>query len=142
AAPAPSDAPSAAMSEPGTDGRVTDVLAVVDQRRVVNDLVRTSVALVLGLDSPAEVDVDGTFQDLGFSSLAAVELRDRLNAALGLGLAGTVAFDYPTPAALASYLVGRVTEAADEEPGAAVPRAPLADDPIVVVGMACRYPGG
>ncbi|WP_231905010.1 MULTISPECIES: type I polyketide synthase [Streptomycetaceae] len=142
AAPAHSDPPSAPVPEPSAEARVTDVLAVVDQRRVVNDLMRTSVALVLGLDSPAEVDLESTFQDLGFSSLAAVELRDRLNAALDLRLAGTVAFDHPTPAALASYLVGLVTDAADEEPGTAVPLAAFADDPIVVVGMACRYPGG
>ncbi|WP_431775532.1 type I polyketide synthase [Streptomyces cucumeris] len=141
-APAPSDPPSAATPEPSTDAQATDVLAVVDQRRVVNDLLRTSVALVLGLDSPADVDLESTFQDLGFSSLAAVELRDRLNAALDLGLAGTVAFDYPTPAALASYLVGLVTDTTDEESGTAVPLAASADDPIVVVGMACRYPGG
>ncbi|MFJ3025603.1 type I polyketide synthase [Streptomyces tendae] len=139
---APSVPPPAATPEPGTDARVTDVLAVVDQRRVVNDLLRTSVAVVLGLDSPADVDLESTFQDLGFSSLAAVELRDRLNAALDLELAGTVAFDYPTPAALAAYLLRLVTDAADEESGTAVPRAALADDPIVVVGMACRYPGG
>ena len=108
----------------------------------MSDLVRTSIALVLGHDSPAAVDVERTFQDLGFSSFAAVELRDRLNAALDLRLPGTLAFDYPTPAALASYLVGLVTNTADEEPGATVPLATSAADPIVVVGMACRYPGG
>ncbi|MGC7097413.1 type I polyketide synthase [Amycolatopsis lurida] len=134
-------APSAAAPEPDTGARATDVLAVVDQRRVMSDLVRTSVALVLGHDSPAEVDVERTFQDLGFSSLAAVELRDRLNAALDLGLPGTLAFDYPTPAALSAYLVGLVTGTADEERGT-VPLATSAADPIVVVGMACRYPGG
>ncbi len=141
-APAPSDPPSAAAPEPNTGARATDVLAVVDQRRVMSDLVRTSIALVLGHDSPAAVDVERTFQDLGFSSLAAVELRDRLNAALDLRLPGTLAFDYPTPVALASYLVGLVTNTADEEPGATVPFATSAADPIVVVGMACRYPGG
>ncbi|MBP2337351.1 acyl transferase domain-containing protein/aryl carrier-like protein [Saccharothrix coeruleofusca] len=141
AAPAPSAPPSAAAPEPTTGARVADVLAVVDQRRVMSDLVRTSIALVLGHDSPAAVDVERTFQDLGFSSLAAVELRDRLNAALDLRLPGTLAFDYPTPAALAAYLVALVTGAADEEPGATATPAASAD-PIVVVGMACRYPGG
>ena len=141
-APAPSDPPAAAAPEPNTGARDTDVLAVVDQRRIMNDLVRTSVALVLGHDSPAAVDAERTFQDLGFSSLAAVELRDRLTAALDLRLPGTLAFDYPTPTALASYLVALVTNTADEEPGATVALAASAADPIVVVGMACRYPGG
>ncbi|WP_228122634.1 type I polyketide synthase [Saccharothrix syringae] len=140
AAPAPADPHPTAAPEPNAPA--VDVLAVVDRRRVVSDLVRTAIALVLGHDSPAAVDVERTFQDLGFSSLAAVELRDRLNAALDLRLPAALAFDYPTPAALASHLVGLLTDTADGEPGATAPLAASAADPIVVVGMACRYPGG
>ncbi|BCJ50486.1 hypothetical protein Asp14428_19610 [Actinoplanes sp. NBRC 14428] len=136
--------PAATAETPVPDpaARTAEVLAVVDRRRVMSDLVRTSIALVLGHDSPAAVDAERTFQDLGFSSLAAVELRDRLNAALDLRLPGTLAFDYPTPAALSSYLVALVTGTAGDESAGDIPLAASTTDPIVVVGMACRYPGG
>ena len=61
-----------------------------------------------GLRGRAEIDPDRAFQELGFTSLAAVELRTRLSAATGLRLAATVAFDYPTPAALGEYLRARL----------------------------------
>jgi acyl transferase domain-containing protein/aryl carrier-like protein len=141
-APSPSAVCASVGPERDAAAATTEVLSVVQQRRVMLDLVRTSVALVLGYDSPASVDPERTFQELGFSSLAAVELRDRLNTSLGLTLAGTLAFDYPTPAALTSYLVGLRPGAVGEEPVAVCTVAAFADDPIVVVGMACRYPGG
>src|SRR5258707_852514 len=73
----------------------------VERRRGMRRLGGAPPAPVLGPASPEPVDPDHTFFELGFSSLAAVELRDRPRAAPGRHLAGTVAFDYPTPAALA-----------------------------------------
>ncbi|MEU4745432.1 phosphopantetheine-binding protein, partial [Actinosynnema sp. NPDC023658] len=72
----------------------------------VLDLVRTEVAAVLARPDPGELDVERGFLDMGFDSLTAVELRNRLAAATGLSFPGTLTFDHPTPRALAAHLTG------------------------------------
>ncbi|QUH01932.1 SDR family NAD(P)-dependent oxidoreductase [Saccharopolyspora erythraea] len=120
-------------------------LAAMDSDRrheFVLDLVRAQVAAVLGHSGAGEVDPEAAFQDLGFDSLTAVELRNRLGSEVGLRLPHTLVFDYPTPSALTGHLLGELVGA---EPEVLVPRQvtrDVEDDPIVVVGMACRYPGG
>ncbi|WP_063737451.1 type I polyketide synthase, partial [Streptomyces sp. RTd22] len=117
-------------------------LGEVEQGEVLLDLVRSQVAMVLGHQGVAAIDPGRSFRDLGFDSLMAVELRNGLGAATGLRLPATLVFDYPTAQALVEHLFD---ELLGSDTGVSVPVGVLpsvADDPVVIVGMACRYPGG
>ncbi|WP_344599104.1 beta-ketoacyl synthase N-terminal-like domain-containing protein, partial [Streptomyces violaceusniger] len=105
------------------------------------DLVRTHAAAVLGHGGAPDVDADRSFREQGADSYMAVELRNRLITAVALDLSATVLFDYPTPARLAAYLHRRLSgvSESDRAPAAA---ALAADEPIAIVGMGCRFPGG
>ncbi|MGW0964522.1 type I polyketide synthase, partial [Streptomyces gelaticus] len=125
-------------------------LSARECRTAVTALVRSSVAAVLGMADASAVADATPFKELGMDSLAAVELRGRLSSATGIPLPATLVFDHPTPAALVELLTGRIrpAEPADEKAVAPAPAAAGAkdgnggeDDPVVIVGMACRYPG-
>ncbi|WP_219070838.1 type I polyketide synthase, partial [Candidatus Mycobacterium methanotrophicum] len=84
---------------------------------------------------------DKAFQELGFDSLTAVEMRNRLKAATGLALSPTLIFDYPNSGRLATYIRGELAGVPQEIKKVAAVR-PTTDEPIAIVGMACRFPGG
>ncbi|MFD4322369.1 SDR family NAD(P)-dependent oxidoreductase [Streptomyces sp. NPDC058548] len=117
-------------------------LAETERREAVLDLVRAQIAIVLGHTGSESIDPTRAFQELGFDSLTAVELRNRLGKETGLRLPTTVVFDYPTADALTGFVLAELF-GAETVTGELVPvTAGLADDPVVIVGMACRYPGG
>ncbi|WP_049580089.1 type I polyketide synthase, partial [Streptomyces sp. SBT349] len=127
-------------SEGASLARTLASLPEEKRQETVLDLVRTHIVAVLGHSSPSLVDAGRAFQDLGFDSLTAVELRNRLNSATGLHLPATLIFDYPTPAALAQHVCSEAM--GDQEVLFGAASGTVSDEPIVIVGMACRYPGG
>ncbi|WP_030843859.1 type I polyketide synthase [Streptomyces hygroscopicus] len=140
----------------GNDGEAADAagarlrerlkpLTEGERDRALLDLVRKHAASVLGYASAETVEPHRAFRDLGFDSLTAVDLRNRLAAETGLSLPATLVFDYPSASVLAAHLrtevLGASSPAASSGSGApAVSGAD--DDPIAIVSMSCRFPGG
>ncbi|MGH3912534.1 MAG: type I polyketide synthase, partial [Pseudonocardiaceae bacterium] len=75
-----------------------------ERHRALLDLVRTEALSVLGRPTTDVLSADQAFREVGFDSLTAVELRNRLNGAMGVRLPVTVVFDHPTPHDLASRM--------------------------------------
>ncbi|MFE7285713.1 type I polyketide synthase [Streptomyces noursei] len=124
------DLPARALGEEDAGKPSEDLLA----------LVRSEVAAVLGC-RPQAVEPGTALRDLGMDSLTATVLRERLSAVTGLRLSEAVAFDFPTAAALAAHLWERHAAAPATARPADRSAARSDDDPVVIVGMACRYPG-
>ncbi|MHB9864444.1 type I polyketide synthase [Streptomyces sp. YIM S03343] len=124
-------------------------LTPADRRAALLAEVRTQAASVLGHTDADAVPDSRAFRDLGFDSLTAVELRNRLAEATGLRLPVTLVFDHPSATALAAHLDTELFDGFDDGPvlaeadGSVTSRTqPVTDDPIVIVGMGCRFPGG
>ncbi|MGW0824748.1 type I polyketide synthase, partial [Streptomyces sp. NPDC002845] len=145
----------AGQAEP--DGQVRGQLAALpaaERSRYITDLVRTHAATVLRHRAATDIAPGRAFAELGFDSLTAVELRNRLGTATGLRLPTTLLFDHPTPQALAAHLLA---ELAPSEPdvqradatanvsaasgGLPAGSAATDDDPIAIIGIGCRFPG-
>ncbi|WP_331765622.1 SDR family NAD(P)-dependent oxidoreductase (plasmid) [Streptomyces atratus] len=140
-------APQSAAPEPATVRRLRDELAdhtEEERLRSLLDLVRTEAAEVAQLPTTDEIEPDRAFKDLGFTSQAAVRLRSRLTAATGLVLPATLAFDHPTPAAVARHLHTLLTSTGTGTGASDTPaeRTTAPDEPIAIVAMGCRLPGG
>ncbi|MEV8004980.1 type I polyketide synthase [Streptomyces parvus] len=110
---------------------------------LIRDEVRAIAATVLGHESADAVDAETPFTQLGFDSLGGVEFRNKVTAATGVRLPSTLVFDHPTAAAVAGFLRTRVDGSEPERPRRAPARSGAGtDEPIAIVGMSCRYPGG
>ncbi|ORW97158.1 fatty acyl-AMP ligase [Mycobacterium sp. IEC1808] len=129
-------------ADAGADSGLAQRVRTLSQQQhdLLVGMVCAQAATVLGRPSPDDIDPGSAFRDLGFDSVKATELLDRLRTETELPLPATLAFDYPTPdelaAHLAQLLIGPVAAASPVESQVAV------DEPIAVVGMACRFPGG
>ncbi|WP_369821700.1 type I polyketide synthase [Pseudonocardia sp. EC080610-09] len=119
-------------------------LSAAERSRLLITLVRTEAAAVLGHASADAFGERRAFRDAGFDSVTAVDLRNRLAAATGLVLPSTLVFDHPNPAALAGRLEEAALGAGDgTQQHSSGPAGSATDgDPIAVIGMSCRYPGG
>ncbi|HEX6344636.1 type I polyketide synthase, partial [Umezawaea sp.] len=128
---------AAPAGDSGVVARLT-ALPEDEQRRVLLELVREQVAAVLGGEQLVESGL--AFKELGFDSLTAVEFRGAIGTATGLKLPATLVFDHPTPAVLAEHLRSELVGTRPEALSAEV--ALRVDEPIAIVAMACRFPGG
>ncbi len=113
-----------------------------ERHRLLLGLIRTHASAAIDGNGPLRLDPARAFGEQGIRGRAAARLRELLGEATGLVLPATVVFDYPTPQALAEH-VGALLLGADGAPGATVgPGVAGGDEPIAIVGMGCRLPGG
>ncbi|MFG3134469.1 type I polyketide synthase, partial [Streptomyces tendae] len=113
-------APARRSDEAGDPDRARDELVrrltgrpAAEQEQLLTELVAGHVAAVLGHASPDDIEPRTAFQEMGFDSLAAVELRNALNSATGMRLPATLVFDHPTTAALARHLMAEIAPSSD-----------------------------
>ncbi|MER5886561.1 SDR family NAD(P)-dependent oxidoreductase [Streptomyces sp. NPDC001941] len=142
----------AAQSTTATADSLVDQLSALPEGERLGSLVRVvqrEAATVLGMASADAIGKDQVLKDLGIDSLMAVELRRRLSSETGLALPSTLAFDYPTPTAIASLLLDKLAPSATTKNGkngnarrARKGGTAVSDDPIAIISMACRLPGG
>ncbi|MGQ4366326.1 SDR family NAD(P)-dependent oxidoreductase, partial [Streptomyces sp. SAS_272] len=123
-----------------------DLLDLSESRRrdALAALVRSTLADVLGHAPDAHIRPDTPFTQLGLDSLTALELRNSLSRATGTRLPATLVFDHPTPEAVTELLQAELAPPSHTNASAAGLSEPaaLADDPLAIIGMGCRFPGG
>jgi len=131
----------AASSSPAVDR--LEPLAPSERHGALTELLAECVASVLALPSSAHVSPDRPLQEMGLDSLMAVELRNKVSDLIGQPLAATLMFDYPTVGKLAEHLLSDVLAlGAAPSPEQTAFVAVSQDEPIAIVGMGCRFPGG
>ncbi|PJI99808.1 acyl transferase domain-containing protein [Streptomyces sp. 2333.5] len=140
--PTPRTTASAATAAPGPTAERLATLPAADRGKALSDLVRAEIASAVGHHDMSAVDAERPLGEFGFDSLMSVQLRNRLSAVTGVRLPATLVFDHPTAGALARHLESELaTEPSPRPRQPATPRTAVADEPIAIVGMACRYPG-
>ena len=110
-----------------------------EHHRLVVESVCAEVAKMLGQPGAQSVNRDLAFSELGFDSQMTVELRNRLAAVTGLRLPDTIGWDYGSVSQLARYVEAELSEGNRRT---ALPSSAKVDEPIAIVGMGCRFPGG
>ncbi|WP_420711824.1 SDR family NAD(P)-dependent oxidoreductase [Streptomyces sp. NRRL F-5123] len=118
-APAPSRRTATAAAPVAPEPLRDRLLELPPERRreALLDILRAEAAAVLGYGDPRRIPADGAFRDLGFDSLTAVELRNRVGARTGLRLSSTAVFDHPSPSALVDHMLSGLAPAPAEKGG-------------------------
>ncbi|GLY50807.1 type I polyketide synthase [Lentzea sp. NBRC 102530] len=137
--PARVDTAALAASTPAPRAEQASARVVVTGRGALLDLVRGEAAAVLGHGSADQIAAGKSFHDLGFQSVTALELRNRLAASTGLTLPSSVVYDHPSPRDLAEHLSAQLT---GDDTEVVATSGVAADEPIAIIGMSCRFPGG
>ncbi|MGW6296419.1 SDR family NAD(P)-dependent oxidoreductase, partial [Streptomyces sp. NPDC055058] len=117
------------------------------RRDAVGELVRTALATVLGHTPGTQISAGTPFKQLGLDSLTALELRNSLSQVTGTPLPATLVFDHPTPDAVTEFLLEELApaesaDASTTSAGRTARTVSFTDEPIAVIGMGCRFPGG
>ncbi|MGW2603240.1 SDR family NAD(P)-dependent oxidoreductase [Streptomyces mirabilis] len=139
--------PAPRTGRSGGDGLADRLARLPEAERAerVLALVREEISRALGLRSTESVRPDQPLRELGMDSVTAVELRNRIGARIGAKLPATLLFDHPTAARLAAHLLSTALAAGDRTTPATRPTratTPASDEPVALVAMACRLPGG
>ncbi|PBD01097.1 HAD superfamily phosphatase (TIGR01681 family)/FkbH-like protein [Streptomyces sp. Ag82_O1-15] len=139
--------PAPRTGRSGGDGLADRLARLPEAERAehVMALVREEISRALGLRSTESVRPDQPLRELGMDSVTAVELRNRIGARIGAKLPATLLFDHPTAARLAAHLLATALAAGDRTTPATRPThatTPASDEPVALVAMACRLPGG
>ncbi|HEU4577828.1 MAG TPA: SDR family NAD(P)-dependent oxidoreductase [Polyangiaceae bacterium] len=138
-------APAVSASSAQNDwARDLEALAPEQRLDALRSVVQAEIARVLSAGSPGAVPLDRPLQELGLDSLMAVELRNALQRRTGVSLPATIAFDYPTPQAIAGYLAKSLQRGQEPSAQARPTAAPQTstEEPIAIIGIGCRFPGG
>ncbi|MGB3183662.1 MAG: SDR family NAD(P)-dependent oxidoreductase, partial [Cyclobacteriaceae bacterium] len=139
----PDEVPGKRESDTATSQRIKD-LPVTERLNAVKEIVASGLANALGLDNSSEISHTMGFADMGIDSLMVIELRERLEAELGVEVSTTALFNHSNVADLATYILDQFAPGDDrgeDEPGNSLNDAAL-NEPIAIIGMGCRFPGG
>ncbi|HYY00182.1 MAG TPA: beta-ketoacyl synthase N-terminal-like domain-containing protein, partial [Mycobacterium sp.] len=136
-----SDAAAQLDNRPASNGQIfaVNVGEATLNERLVEEALCSEIAKLLGQAGPQSVNRDLALSDLGFDSQMTVELRNRLTAITGLRLPDTVGWDYGSVSGLAQYLETQLSGRNRQQTS---PSPATVDEPVAVVGMGCRFPGG